>query len=102
VSPTQRTLKKLRDEGWRAAIVEKWNPHARIRQDLFGLLDIVAIRGKETKGVQCTTLSNLSPRIQKFADSDMTGLLRDAGWLLECWGWRKLKTGWEPKVVNVS
>lgn len=82
--------------------MEKWNPHARIRQDLFGLLDIVAIRGNVTKGVQTTTLSNLGPRIAKFAASDMTGLLRDAGWQLECWGWRKLKAGWEAKVVDVS
>ena len=102
VSPTQRTLKKLKAEGWECAIVEKWNPWARIRQDLFGLLDILAIKGKETLGVQCTTLSNLGQRIEKFAQSDTTGKLRGAGWRLECHGWRKLKTGWEAKVVDVS
>jgi hypothetical protein len=32
----------------------------------------------------------------------MTGKLRDAGWRLEAWGWRKLKSGWEAKVVDVS
>ncbi len=29
-SPTSRTLALLKKEGWQAAIVEKWNPHARI------------------------------------------------------------------------
>jgi hypothetical protein len=36
VTPTQRSLAYLRAEGWQVAIVERWNPHARIRQDLFG------------------------------------------------------------------
>lgn len=102
MSPTRRTLKQLRGDGWDCAIVEKWNYHARVRQDLFGLLDILAIRGGQTLGVQCTTLSNLGPRIQKFSESAMTGKLRDAGWRLEAWGWRKLKSGWEAKVVDVS
>lgn len=102
MSPTQRTLKKLRADGWDADVCERWIPGANIRRDLWNLIDIVAIKGRETLGVQCTTLSNLGPRIQKFADSPMTGKLRDAGWRLECWGWRKLKEGWHPKIVDVS
>lgn len=42
-SPTQRTLAECRKRGYTAQVVEKWNPHARIRQDLFGVIDIVAI-----------------------------------------------------------
>jgi len=37
-SPTQRTLKKLRDEVYLAQVVEKWNAFAKIRQDLFGII----------------------------------------------------------------
>ena len=43
MTPTQRTLAECKRRGWIAAVVEKWNPHARIRQDLFGCIDIVAI-----------------------------------------------------------
>lgn len=102
MSPTARTLKRLREEGWEADVCERWIPGARIRKDLFGLLDIVSIRDTEILGIQCTTLSNLNPRIQKFADSQNTSKLRRAGFRLECWGWRKLKTGWTPKIVDVS
>lgn len=102
MSPTQRTLKKLRSEGWEADVCERWIPGANIRRDLFNLLDIVAIRENKILGVQCTTLSNLGPRIQKFSDSAIAPKLRSAGFLLECWGWRKLKTGWEAKIVDVS
>ncbi len=44
-SNVQRSLKHMRDLGWTCAIVERWNPHAFVRQDLFGGIDIVCIGG---------------------------------------------------------
>ena len=38
-SPTTLTLKHLREQGYTAEVVERWNPHARIRQDLFGIVE---------------------------------------------------------------
>lgn len=43
MSPTQRSLKLMRSRGYTAAVTERWNPHAKIRQDLFGFIDIVAV-----------------------------------------------------------
>ena len=45
ISPTQRTLKRLRDSGDYplVTIVERWNAFAKIRQDLFGIIDLLAI-----------------------------------------------------------
>lgn len=43
-SPLQRTLKMLRDAGWTVGITEHFNPHVRIRQDLFGFADAIAFR----------------------------------------------------------
>lgn len=102
MSPTQRSLAFLRGRGYMVAVVEKWNPHARIRQDLFGILDLVAIKEGETLGVQTTTLGNVSSRLDKITQSEATPILRDANWRIEVHGWRKLKTGWEPKVVDLS
>jgi hypothetical protein len=102
VSPTQRSLKHLRDEGWTATVVEHWNPWSRRRQDLFGILDILALRGADTLGVQTTTLSHMGARLQKMAESPLIGKLRDAGWLVHCHGWRKLKSGWEVKIEDIS
>ncbi len=43
VTPTARTKQWLQKQGWLVGITEKWNPHAKIRQDLFGFADLVAI-----------------------------------------------------------
>ena len=58
ISPTARTLKKLKDSGDYplVAIVERWNNWAKIRQDLFGIIDLLAIDSKgNTVGIQVTS-----------------------------------------------
>lgn len=101
-SPTQRSLKHLREQGYRAEVVEKWIPGANLRKDLFGFVDIVAIRGAETLGVQSTSRSNVSARVQKIADSEAVGDVRKAGWRIVVHGWGKLKAGWTLKEVDCS
>jgi len=103
VTPTQRSLRHLREQGYLAAVVEKWNPHARIRQDLFGVLDIVAIREGETLGVQTTSASGVSARVKKIAESETVPALRKAGWLIHVHGWRKNAKGrWALREVDCS
>jgi len=92
VTPTQRSLAYLRAEGWQVAIVERWNPHARIRQDLFGVFDLLAVRDGVTMGVQVTS-TGVASRVKKIADSDMVPALRRAGWTLMVHGWRKSAKG---------
>lgn len=95
-SPTQRSLKKLRDEGYKAAVTEHWNPFAKIRQDLFGIIDIVAVRAGNTLGVQTTSYSNMSARVKKILGNEVYPDLKAAGWKIICHGWRKNKSGrWE-------
>lgn len=101
MSPTQRTLKYLRENGYRAVVTEKWNPFAKIRQDLFGIVDVLAVKAGETLGVQCTSSSHVAERIKKIADHESTPHLRDAGWRLEVHGWEKGKRG-APRIVDVS
>ena len=103
-SPTARSLQHLRDKGYLCAVVEHWNQYARIRQDLFGILDIVAIRDKETLGVQTTSADNVAHRIRKLEDSTALWLLRQAGWRIVVHGWAKRrKTGrWELREEDIS
>jgi hypothetical protein len=75
------------------AIVEHWNPFARIRQDLFGIIDLLAVRDGETMGVQTTSGGNVAARVQKIADCSHVGALRRAGWRLVVHGWRKDSKG---------
>ena len=102
MSPTQRSLKYLRDEGWTVAITEKWNPHVRIRQDLFGFIDLLAIRKGETLAVQ-TTSTGVSSRIKKIMESDYLPKVRDAGWRIVVHGWRKNSKGrYVLRVEDIS
>jgi len=87
-SPTQRSLEYLRDQGYLCAIVEHWNPFARIRQDLWGWADILAIRKDEVLAVQVTA-SAVSERIKKIEASETLPKVRDAGIRIEVHGWRK-------------
>lgn len=66
MSPTQRSLKKLRSEGWLVAITERWNHHAKCRQDLFGFADLIAVKGNEVLAVQTTSGDNVSHRVEKI------------------------------------
>lgn len=95
-SPTQRSLKLLRDGGYRVAIVEKWNPHARIRQDLFGCIDLLALRDGVTLAVQTTTSEHYAERVAKVRASDAYPDMVAAGWQIVVHGWVKRSTGrWE-------
>ena len=78
MTPTQRSLAYLRNEGYLVAIVEHWNPFARIRQDLFGFIDLLAIRRDETLAVQVTA-SGVSSRVHKIEASPHLGMVREAG-----------------------
>lgn len=101
-SPTQRTLKHLRDAGYPLVqVVERWNPHARIRQDLFGIIDVVAV-GADIVGVQATSASNVSKRITKITESPALPILRKAGIRVLVHGWRKVKGRWTLREVDVS
>lgn len=103
MTPTARGVAKLKANGYRVAVVEKWDPHARIRQDLFGIIDLLAIRNGETLAVQTTSSSNVAARMTKIADSEATPDIRAAGWRFEVHGWRKGKNGrWQCRVEDVS
>ena len=94
-SPTSRTLKMMRDEGWTSQVVERWNPHARRRIDLFSVIDVIGINEHETIGIQATTLSGRSSRLNKILECE-EALLWQVGKnrSLELWCWRKLKNRW--------
>lgn len=102
MSPTQRSLKHLREQGYRVAVVEKWNPHARIRQDLFGFIDLLAIKGPETLAVQSTSRGNVSARVKKITEAEALSDVRKANWRIVVHGWGKLKAGWTLKEVDCS
>ena len=87
MTPTARSLKHLRSLGWTAAIVERWNPYAKVRQDLFGIIDIVALRPRICLGVQTTIGAHHADRIAKaMAEPRLLPWLL-AGCRFQVWSW---------------
>lgn len=90
-SSTQLSLQYLRDLGYDADVCERWvpSPHGQVRRDLFGILDLVAIKGSETLGVQTTTRGELPKRMRKIFASDHLPILLGAGWRIVVHGWHQ-------------
>ena len=101
ITPTQLTLRHLRANGYTAEVVEHWNSHARIRQDLFGIIDVLALCGAETVAVQTTTAANVPARIRKIVDSQNIDAMHQAGWTVRVHGWAKVKNRWVLKRDEV-
>lgn len=108
MSPTQRSLKKMRDDGWTCAITERWNPYAKIRQDLFGFIDILCFKEEMTLAVQTTSGVNVSSRLEKIK-----GIPEAKAWASTLFrrivvhGWRKVgprgkRKVWECREVPVE
>ena len=116
-SPTERTLKRLRSDGWHAGVVEKWNTHGKFprRIDLFGCIDVVAVHpARGVLGVQSTTTGNQASRRNKILDVSGDCAEPACCWLmgggsLEVWGWGRylVKRGgkayrWKPTVWEME
>lgn len=87
-SPTQRTLAHCRKAQWTAQVVEKWNPHARIRQDLFGCIDLLVLNGG-ILGVQACAGSSHSARTKKALAEPRLKTWLLSGGRFEVWSWAK-------------
>jgi len=115
-TPTQRTMRHLREQGNICAVVEKWNQHVGefgIRQDLFGIVDILVLDPERGfVGVQCCVGSGYSAHLKKLTQECAQASidwLSTPGGKLEIWAWskRKLKRGgvavrWTPRVKEIT
>ena len=106
-SPTQRSLKLMRDEGWTCCVVEKWNPHARIRQDAFGFGDILFCADTPSVGLavgllQTTTASHVQLRVDKILALPAAKTWVQAGGEILVHGWAKKGPRGKRKVWTVN
>ncbi len=106
MSPTARTLQFLRSTGITCQVVEKWNPHARVRQDLFGAIDIIALINKSIVGIQATSASNHSARARKASDEPRVWEWIACGGQFVVWSWGKKggvgkRKEWQMRVTNM-
>ncbi len=111
LSPTQRTLRSLREQGRVCDIVERYiaqaGPHG-MRRDLFNIIDVIALDPERgVVGVQSCGQAYaaherklLEERAQECID-----WLSTPGTVLELWGWRRVKlrrgskaVRWQPRI----
>lgn len=114
MSPTQRTLKALRKEGFRVGIVERFLAFAGKfgkRQDLFGIIDIIAITDKETIGIQScgNSFSAHYKELTEEKNQESYDWLSCPNRRLQIWAWRKVKKVrgqdiliWKPRIHELT
>lgn len=100
-SPTQRTIAELKKLGYTVAIVERWNPYARIRQDLFGFIDILGIKPGEILAIQATDHTSHSKRRIKSLAHKNFPIWIAAGGKFEIWSFRKAGPRGKRKIWTV-
>jgi hypothetical protein len=102
MSPTQRSLKYLKEQGMKPWVCEYWNSFARKRVDLYGCIDILAIGNGETWAVQ-TTSTGVSSRVKKIQESEYFPVMLESGWRVFVHGWSKNTKGeMKHRVVELT
>ena len=115
LSPTQRTIRALKEQGVMCAIVEKFNSFVGehgIRQDLFGIIDIVALdTQKGVRGIQCcgADYKKHCDKLLNEKTPETIAWLETPSTTLEIWSWRKIKLKrgglamrWQQKIRIIT
>ena len=97
---TPKALKRLRDDGYLVNIVEKTIPRTYIKQDLYGFIDLLAIRENEILGIQVTSYSNFAARRTKIQNHENLAAVLASGIIVEVWGFKKGST--TPKIERIQ
>jgi hypothetical protein len=91
----KKAIQILKDKGW----IVWFAPKVKYQQtDVFGIIDLLAIKGKRMKKIQLTTLANVSTRrrkIQKFLKKFKIEMS------VQIWGWDKKKKKFRKEKVKV-
>ena len=111
LSNTQRTLRYIREQGWIAEVVERFNPYAGKfgkRKDLFGIIDIIALGENSIIGIQSTGQA-FKEHDEKILQEPLTREWLKSGGRLMLISWRKVKLfrgskamRWQPKIKEYN
>jgi hypothetical protein len=101
ISPTQLSLKMMREQGYYAEVVERYNSFTRKRNDLCGFIDILCLRPGEVVGVQTTSNSHVSDRSKKIREHENFKKVTDAGIKVVVHGWEKKNNRWVAREVEI-
>ena len=103
-SPKTLSMHALKARGFIVADVEKIVPYHFIKQDLFGMFDLLAIHPEtgEVLAAQPTDLTSVSKRVDKITNNENLPAIRKAGWTIEVHGWKWRGEEWMCRTVDLS
>ena len=89
----KKAIEQLKADGW----ITWFAPKVKfIQTDVFGIIDLLALKGKSKKNIQLTTLSNVSARRKKI----LNFLKRHKVELtVEIWAWNSKKRCFKKEKV---
>ncbi len=92
----KKAINELESKGW----VVWFAPKVKfLKTDVFGIIDLLALKGKNKKNIQLTTLPNVSTKRKKI-----TAFLKKFNVELpvEIWSWDKKNRIFRKETVNVK
>jgi len=92
----KKAIQVLERKGW----IVWFAPKVKFQQtDVFGIIDLLALRGKQKKNIQLTTLPNVSAKRKKI-----TSFLKKFKVELpvEIWGWNQKKKEFKKERINIK
>lgn len=102
-SPTQLTLRLMREQGYTCSVVEYWGAFDHKRHDLLGFIDVLCLKGEDVVAVQTTSFSNVGARVKKITEHENLPVVRKAGWTVLVHGWKKIGNRWNlARCVDLS
>ena len=99
-SPCVLSMDLLRDRGYVVGKTEHWNQYAKIRQDLFGLFDLIALKVGEpgVLGVQCCAGSSHAAHRDKMQANPILATWWQTGNCAVIYSWAKQGPAGKRKV----
>ena len=87
----------MRRRGYLADVVERFIAGARVRRDLFGIIDVLGVWDgcpghtylSHVLGIQACVTGDVSKRVAKIVAAPATAVWLRNGLALEVWGWGK-------------
>mgnify|MGYP001610043083 CR=1 FL=1 len=92
----KKAIEELRADGW----ITWFAPKVKFQQtDIFGIIDLLALKGKRQKNIQLTTLPNVSSRRKKIINFLKKNKVEMT---VEIWAWSNKKKKFKKEKINIK
>ena len=92
----KKAIEELQADGW----ITWFAPKVKFQQtDIFGIIDLLALKGKRKKNIQLTTLPNVSSRRKKITAFLVKFEVELA---VEIWAWNQKKKKFKKEKINIK